>query len=98
MIRLPALSPLEHAAFVAAGLLVYVITTRARQQRRHPYAALAWVLGIAAFPYLGVPIFLLFGTRKTVRPSTPRQPVPAGPWAALAPAWATRLLAALGVP
>ena len=31
MIRLPALSPLEHAAFVAAGLLVYVITTRARQ-------------------------------------------------------------------
>ena len=98
MIRLPTLSPLEHAAFVAAGLLLYVLVTRARQQRRHPYAALAWVLGIAAFPYLGVPLFLLFGTRKTVRPSTPRQPVPAGPWARLAPAWATGLLAALGVP
>ena len=97
MIRLPALTPLEHAAFVAAGLLTYVVVTRVRRQRRHPYAALAWVMGIAAFPYLGLPIFLIFGTRKTVRPATQRQPAPAGPWAALAPAWATRLLAALGV-
>ncbi len=97
MIRLPALSPLEHAAFVAAGLLTYVVITRVRRQRRHPYSALAWVMGIAAFPYLGLPIFLLFGTRKTVRPATRRQPAPAGPWAALAPLWATQLLAALGV-
>ena len=97
MIRLPALTPLEHAAFVAAGLLTYVVVTRVRQQRRHPYSALAWVMGIAAFPYLGLPIFLVFGTRKTVRPATPRQPAPAGPWAALAPLWATQLLAALGV-
>ena len=97
MIRLPALTPLEHAAFVAAGLLTYVVITRVRRQRRHPYSALAWVMGIAAFPYLGLPIFLIFGTRKTVRPATPRQPAPAGPWAALAPLWATQLLAALGV-
>ena len=97
MIRLPALTPLEHVAFMAAGLLTYLVVTRVRRQRRHPYAALAWVMGIAAFPYLGLPIFLIFGTRKTVRPATPRQPAPAGPWAALAPLWATRLLAALGV-
>ena len=97
MIRLPALTPLEHAAFVAAGLLTYIVITRVRRQRRHPYAALAWVMGIAAFPYLGLPLFLVFGTRKVVRPATPRQPAPAGLWAALAPLWATRLLAALGV-
>ena len=97
MIRLPTFSVLEDAAFVAAGLLAYVVVTRMRRQRRHPYAALAWVMGIAAFPYLGLPIFLVFGTRKTVRPATRRQPAPAGPWAALAPLWATRLLAALGV-
>ncbi|QTD44505.1 phospholipase D-like domain-containing protein [Ottowia testudinis] len=97
MIRLPALTPLEHLAFVAAGLLTYVVVTRVRRQRRHPYAALAWVMGIAAFPYLGLPLFLVFGTRKVVRPATLRQPAPAGPWAALAPPWATRLLAALGV-
>ena len=97
MMSLPALTPLEHAAFVAAGLLTYIVITRVRRQRRHPYAALAWVMGIAAFPYLGLPLFLVFGTRKVVRPATPRQPAPAGPWAALAPLWATRLLAALGV-
>lgn len=97
MIRLPALTPLEHLAFVAAGLLTYVIVTRVRRQRRHPYAALAWVIGIAAFPYLGLPLFLAFGTRKLVRPHTQREPAPVGPWAALAPLWATRLLAALGV-
>ena len=82
---------------MAAGLLTYLVVTRVRRQRRHPYAALAWVMGIAAFPYLGLPLFLVFGTRKVVRPATPRQPAPAGPWAALAPLWATRLLAALGV-
>lgn len=96
MVRLPALTALEHTAFVAAGLLTYIVITRVRRQRRHPYAALAWVMGIAAFPYLGLPIFLVFGTRKVVRPATQRQPLPAGPWAALAPDWATRLLAALG--
>ena len=96
MMSLPSLSPLEHAAFVAAGLLTYIVITRVRRQRRHPYAALAWVMGIAAFPYLGLPLFLVFGTRKVVRPATQRQPMPAGPWAALAPPWATRLLAALG--
>ncbi len=51
MIRLPALTPLEHVAFMAAGLLTYLVVTRVRRQRRHPYAALAWVMGIAAFPY-----------------------------------------------
>ena len=55
MMSLPALTPLEHAAFVAAGLLTYIVITRVRRQRRHPYAALAWVMGIAAFPYLGLP-------------------------------------------
>ena len=63
MMSLPALTPLEHAAFVAAGLLTYIVITRVRRQRRHPYAALAWVMGIAAFPYLGLPLFLIFGTR-----------------------------------
>ncbi len=97
MLHLPTLSPLEHSAFVAAGLLTYIVVTRVRRQRRHPYAALSWVLGIAAFPYLGLPLFLIFGTRKLIRPATRRQPAPAGPWAHAAPLWATRLLAAVGV-
>lgn len=97
MIALPHISPLDHSAFVAVGLLTYVIVTRVRRQRRHPYAAMSWVLGIAAFPYLGLPLFLVFGTRKLLRPATRSQPAPSGPWAHAAPLWATRLLAALGV-
>ncbi|MEZ5607074.1 MAG: phospholipase D-like domain-containing protein [Burkholderiaceae bacterium] len=97
MLHLPHISPLEHSAFVAAGLLTYIVVTRVRRQRRHPYAAMAWVLGIAAFPYLGVPLFLIFGTRKLIRPATRRQPAPTGPWAHAVPLWTRRLLAAVGV-
>lgn len=97
MLTLPHITPLEHSAFVAAGLLTYIVVTRIRRQRRPPYAAMSWVLGIAAFPYLGLPLFLIFGTRKLIRPATKSQPAPMGPCAHAAPLWATRLLAAVGV-
>jgi len=94
MIRVAVLSGLGHAVFVAAGLLVYVMGTRIGHQRRHPSAAVAWVLGIVAFPYLIVPLFLLFGTRKFARPARRTRGqallVPDG-----APAWAARLLASM---
>ncbi len=90
------LSPLEHGTFVFVGLLIYVMVTRIGRQHRHPSAAIAWVLFIALLPYLGAPLFLMFGTRKLVR--APRvfrstDPVTAGP----GPAWAVQLLAALDV-
>lgn len=91
-----ALAAVTHGVFVLGGLLLYVITTRAGRQRRHPSAALAWVLTIALLPYLAVPLFLLFGTRKLPRPASP----PALPFpeeGAAAPRWAGNLLAGLGV-
>ena len=93
----PSLSALEHGAFVCAGLLVYVLVTRVGQQRRHPSAAMAWVLAIAAFPYLALPLFLAFGTRKVSRPLPAAMPDPL-PTVAGAPDWATRLLCGLGLP
>ena len=93
-----SLSALGHVVFVCAGLLVYVLATRVGQQRRHPSAAVAWVVGIAAFPYLGIPLFLVFGTRKFARPA-PRGRVPvAAASIPPSPPWATRLLCGLGVP
>lgn len=94
MIRVTLLSSLGHTVFVAAGLLVYVLGTRMGQQRRHPSAAIAWVLGMLTFPYLTLPLFLFFGTRKFARPTrrvrTRTLQVPDG-----GPPWATRLLAGL---
>ena len=94
MIRVSLLSGLGHTVFVAAGLLVYVLGTRVGQQRRHPSAAVAWVLGMITFPYLTLPLFLFFGTRKFARPER-RTHVHGPPPPEGAPAWATRLLAGL---
>jgi cardiolipin synthase len=57
-----------HGALVLGGLLLYLTSTRLSRQHRHPSAALAWVLTIALLPYLGIPLYLLFGVRKVPRP------------------------------
>ncbi len=95
MRTLLSLSPLEHGAFVLVGLLVYAMVTRIGEQHRHPSAAVAWVMFIALVPYLAIPLFLAFGTRKLVRarPGTGSR-VAAGEGG---PAWALGLLAALEV-
>ncbi|MCM2346550.1 MAG: phospholipase D-like domain-containing protein [Acidovorax soli] len=100
MTDLVLLSGLGHAMVVAAGLLVYVMLTRIDHQRRHPSAALAWVVGIVAFPYVALPLFLLVGSRKFARPlRLPHRPgdmaVPGPAAAGEGPAWATRLLAGM---
>ena len=58
-----------HMGLVLAGLLFYVMSTHASGQRRQPSAALAWVLTIALLPYLGLPLYVLLGTRKFRRPA-----------------------------
>lgn len=102
MTTFAVLSGLGHALFVALGLLVYVMATRIGHQRRHPSAALSWVLGIVTFPYAAVPLFLLLGTRKFARPQhpprakghAPENPPPEGP----GPRWAAQVLASMGLP
>ena len=94
------LSGLGHAMLVVAGLLVYVMFTRIDHQRRHPSAALAWVLGIVAFPYVALPLFLLVGSRKFARPlRTLHRPGTATTLSHAAtgegPAWAAHLLAGM---
>ncbi|UCV00101.1 phospholipase D-like domain-containing protein [Acidovorax radicis] len=68
MTWLAVLSGLGHTMLVMAGLLVYVLATRIGHQRRNPSAAVAWVIAMAALPYLTLPLFLLIGTRKFARP------------------------------
>lgn len=76
---LPQLQPwhgltLLHIAAVACGLLLYVTLTHSGRQRRHPSAAVAWVLALVAFPYLALPIYLLLGTRKLAHAASTRAP------------------------
>ena len=61
-------TPSEHFLVSAIALLIYVLTTRARHERRAPTAAIAWVLGLALIPYLMLPLYVLFGQRK-IRPT-----------------------------
>jgi cardiolipin synthase len=65
-LHLPALLSL-HGVFTAVGLLTYVGVTRALHQRRYPAAAIGWVTFLLLLPYVALPLFLVFGTRKLVR-------------------------------
>ena len=56
------------ALLVAVGLVIYVGASHTLNQRRHPSAAIAWVMGILLVPYLTLPLYLAFGSRKVVPP------------------------------
>jgi cardiolipin synthase len=85
-----------HGIVVAAGLLTYVLVSHTLRQRRNPAAAIAWVITLALVPYVGLPLYLIFGTRKLPRPrgGVHRAGSP-GPGAE--DAWPQRLAAAMGL-
>ena len=56
------------ALLVAVGLVIYVGASHTLNQRRHPSAAIAWVMGILLVPYVTLPLYLAFGSRKVVPP------------------------------
>ena len=68
-----------HGLLAMLGLAVYVIASHARRQRRHPSAAIAWVISLALMPYLALPLYLLFGSRKVPRDPLARA-LPAPPF------------------
>jgi len=57
-----------HGFITVLALLAYVVASHAFNQRRHPTAAIAWVLFILLVPYIALPAFLMFGSRKRNRP------------------------------
>ena len=56
-----------HGLVTTLALGVYLATSHARKQRRHPSAAIAWFLSLALMPYLALPLYLLRGSRKMPR-------------------------------
>ncbi len=83
-----------HGLLVVLSLLAYVVASHAFNQRRHPTAAIAWVFFILLVPYVALPAFLVFGSRKQPRPLLIAGP---GPASSSAP-WAIRAITALGQP
>jgi len=53
-----------HGLIVIVGLAIYVTASHTLHQRRHPSAAIAWVVALVLLPYITLPLYLLFGSRK----------------------------------
>ena len=86
-----------HGLVTVLAVLFYVITSQLLQQRRHPSAAIAWVLFILLVPYLALPAFLTFGSRKQARPRAMTPLIGAATLAAER-SWPERTAIALGQP
>lgn len=87
-----------HGLIVVIGLLIYVLTTHSLQQRRAPTAAISWVLTIALVPYVGLPLYLLFGTRKLVHSGNRISGATLAPDLDSDDAWPRQLAASMGQP
>lgn len=55
-----------HSLVVMLGLVIYATASHTRRQRRHPSAAIAWVISLILLPYVTLPLYLIFGSRKVV--------------------------------
>jgi cardiolipin synthase len=91
-----------HGIVVALGLIVYVGVARALPQRRDPSAAIAWVVALALLPYVAVPLYLMFGSRKLRMRDVAAMPLPPVATAGLdddeaASLWARRLGRSMGL-
>ncbi len=85
-----------HGLVTALSVVFYAITAHVMQQRRHPTAAIAWVLFILLVPYVALPTFLTFGSRKQARPRI--DPLRRPPEPTEHSGWAVRTILALGQP
>ncbi len=84
-----------HGLIIALAILVYVTTSHVMRQRRQPSAAIAWILFILLVPYVALPIYLMFGSRKLARPGAL---APRAVASVPATSWAVATIEALGQP
>jgi cardiolipin synthase len=87
-----------HGFFVAFGLLIYVLTSHSMRKRRDPAAAISWVLTITLIPYVGVPLYLFFGTRKLTHVRRLTFDEQRAPGCDTGAGWSRKLAASMGQP
>jgi len=52
---------------IAGYVFAFLLIPRIILERRHPSATLAWMLGIALLPFIGIPLYFLIGVRRVRR-------------------------------
>ena len=84
---------LPHLLTVAGFLLALFVVARLMSERKQPGNTVAWLLAIVFIPYVGVPLYLMFGGRKLRKlaalktqlcPILPNAPAPAATRSAVA--------------
>jgi len=63
----------HHAVSIATDVLVLGFVVSLLRQRKPAGSAIAWLLAVVLIPYLGVPLYLVFGGRKLSRRATSKQ-------------------------
>jgi len=56
-----------HLLIIAGFILAIIVASNILRQRRTPAGTIAWLLAIFLIPYLGIPLYFIFGGRKTRR-------------------------------
>ncbi len=87
---------LPHLLTVLGFLLAFLAIARLMSERKQPGNTFAWLFAIAFIPWLGVPLYLLFGGRKIKKLAARKARLcpllPDGPPAASADTFAARVL------
>ncbi len=87
---------LPHLLTVIGFLLAFFAIARLMSERKQPGNTFAWLLAIAFVPYIGVPLYLMFGGRKlkqlAARKAQLCPVIPGAPPAASADTFAARVL------
>ncbi len=59
--------------------LAFILIARLMREKRRPSATVAWLLLITLIPYIGVPLYLIFGGRKISRLTQRKSPINIAP-------------------
>ena len=70
---------LPHLLTVVGFILAFIALARLVSERRQPGNTFAWLLAIAFVPYVGVPLYLMFGGRKLRRLAAQKAPLSSTP-------------------
>lgn len=85
----------EHFLISTISLLIYVISTNVKREKRQPAIAIAWVVGLALLPYIVLPLYLVFGQRKVRLHIDPPQHFPEAIEHSF---WATKVIESFHLP